>query len=180
ARSHCSIFVFFFSSRRRHTRSKRDWSSDVCSSDLPNTPLEETMTALHHAVTSGRALYAGISSYGPTATREAARIMRELGTPLVVHQPSYSMLNRWVEDGLLLTAADEGMGVVAFSPLAQGLLTSRYLGGDVPPDSRAGVGRPSWRQNMLSEEILERVRALNDLAVQRGQTLAQMAISWVL
>ena len=146
----------------------------------PDTPLEETMTALHHAVTSGRALYAGISSYGPTATREAARIMRELGTPLVVHQPSYSMLNRWVEDGLLRTAADEGMGVVAFSPLAQGLLTSRYLGGDVPPDSRAGVGRPSWRQNMLSEEILERVRALNDLAVQRGQTLAQMAISWVL
>lgn len=146
----------------------------------PNTPLEETMTALHHAVTSGRALYAGISSYGPTATREAARIMRELGTPLVVHQPSYSMLNRWVEDGLLRTATDEGMGVVAFSPLAQGLLTSRYLSGDVPPDSRAGVGRPSWRQNMLSEEILERVRALNDLAVQRGQTLAQMAISWVL
>ena len=146
----------------------------------PNTPLEETMTALHHAVTSGRALYAGISSYGPTATRAAARIMRELGTPLVVHQPSYSMLNRWVENGLLETTADEGMGVVAFSPLAQGLLTSRYLGGDVPPDSRAGVGRAGWRENMLSRENLERVRALNDLAVERGQTLAQMAISWVL
>ena len=120
----------------------------------PDTPLEETMTALHHAVTSGRALYAGISSYSPAATREAARIMRELGTPLVVHQPSYSMLNRWVEDGLLETAADEGMGTVAFSPLAQGLLTSKYLDG-VPADSRAGTGRPSWRENMLAPEVLE-------------------------
>ncbi|GHD25449.1 aldo/keto reductase [Nocardiopsis kunsanensis] len=146
----------------------------------PDTPLEETMTALHHAVTSGRALYAGISSYSPAATREAAQIMRELGTPLIVHQPSYSMLNRWVEEGLLATAADEGMGVVAFSPLAQGLLTSRYLGGDVPSDSRAGVGRPSWRQNMLGPEVLERARALNGIAEERGQTLAQMAISWVL
>ncbi|MBE2998890.1 L-glyceraldehyde 3-phosphate reductase [Nocardiopsis sp. HNM0947] len=145
----------------------------------PDTPLEETLTALHHAVTSGRALYAGISSYSPAATREAARIMRELGTPLVVHQPSYSMLNRWVEDGLLETAADEGMGTVAFSPLAQGLLTSKYLDG-VPADSRAGVGRPSWRENMLAPEVLERVRGLNSIAEERGQTLAQMAISWVL
>ncbi|MEV2278403.1 aldo/keto reductase [Nocardiopsis sp. NPDC049922] len=146
----------------------------------PETPLEETMLALHHAVVSGRAMYAGISSYGPAATREAARIMRELGTPLVVHQPSYSMLNRWVEDGLLAAAADEGMGVVAFSPLAQGVLTSRYLGGDVPADSRAGVGRPSWREHMLSDAILERARALNQIAAERGQSLAQMAISWVL
>ncbi|MEU0240267.1 aldo/keto reductase [Nocardiopsis sp. NPDC006198] len=146
----------------------------------PDTPLEETMGALHHAVVSGRALYAGISSYGPAATREAARIMRELGTPLTVHQPSYSMLNRWVEGGLLEAAADEGMGVVAFSPLAQGVLTPRYLGGEVPPDSRAGVGRPSWRDNMLSEEVLGRARALDAIASERGQTLAQMAISWVL
>ncbi|WP_431867597.1 aldo/keto reductase [Nocardiopsis eucommiae] len=146
----------------------------------PDTPLEETMLALHHAVVSGRALYAGISSYGPSLTRRAAAIMRDLGTPLTVHQPSYSMLNRWVEDGLLEAASDEGMGVVAFSPLAQGLLTSRYLGGEVPSDSRAGVGRPSWRENMLTEEVLGRARALNQIAAERDQTLAQMAISWVL
>lgn len=146
----------------------------------PDTPLEETMLALHHAVVSGRAVYAGISSYGPSLTRRAAAIMRDLGTPLVVHQPSYSMLNRWVEDGLLEATADEGMGVVAFSPLAQGLLTSRYLGGEVPADSRAGVGRPSWRDNMLTDEVLGRARALNQIATERGQTLAQMAISWVL
>lgn len=146
----------------------------------PDTPLEETMLALHHAVVSGRAMYAGISSYGPSLTRKAAAIMRDLGTPLVVHQPSYSMLNRWVEDGLLEATADEKMGVVAFSPLAQGLLTDRYLDGSVPPDSRAGVGRPSWRDNMLTDEVLERVRGLNTIALERGQTLAQMAISWVL
>ncbi|MFE9245340.1 aldo/keto reductase [Nocardiopsis sp. NPDC006938] len=146
----------------------------------PDTPLEETMGALHQAVVSGRAVYAGISSYGPSLTRRAAAVMRDLGTPLVVHQPSYSMLNRWVEDGLLEAASDEGMGVVAFSPLAQGLLTSRYLGGEVPEDSRAGVGRPSWRENMLTEEVLGRARALNQIAAERGQTLAQMAISWVL
>ena len=145
----------------------------------PDTPLEETMLALHHAVVSGRAVYAGISSYGPSLTRRAAAIMRDLGTPLVVHQPSYSMLNRWVEDGLLETAADEGMGTVAFSPLAQGLLTSKYLDG-VPADSRAGEGRPSWRENMLAPEVLERVRGLNSIAEERGQTLAQMAVSWVL
>ncbi|MGW9557185.1 aldo/keto reductase [Nocardiopsis sp. NPDC055551] len=146
----------------------------------PDTPLEETMLALHHAVVSGRAMYAGISSYGPSLTRRAAAIMRDLGTPLVVHQPSYSMLNRWVEDGLLEATADEKMGVVAFSPLAQGLLTDRYLDGSVPSDSRAGVGRPSWRDNMLTDEVLERVRGLNVIALERGQTLAQMAISWVL
>ena len=146
----------------------------------PDTPLEETMLALHHAVVSGRAMYAGISSYGPSLTRKAAAIMRDLGTPLVVHQPSYSMLNRWVEDGLLEATADEKMGVVAFSPLAQGLLTDRYLDGSVPPDSRAGAGRPSWRDNMLTDEVLERVRGLNRIALERGQTLAQMAISWVL
>ncbi len=146
----------------------------------PDTPLEETLMALHHAVVSGRAMYAGISSYGPTLTRLAAEIMHDLGTPLIVHQPSYSMLNRWVEDGLLEVASDKGMGVVAFSPLAQGLLTDRYLDGTVPADSRAGVGRPSWRDNMLTEPVLERVRALNEIASRRGQTLAQMAIAWVL
>ncbi|AFR10506.1 aldo/keto reductase [Nocardiopsis alba] len=146
----------------------------------PDTPLEETLMALHHAVVSGRAMYAGISSYGPTLTRLAAEIMHDLGTPLIAHQPSYSMLNRWVEDGLLDVASDKGMGVVAFSPLAQGLLTDRYLDGTVPADSRAGVGRPSWRDNMLTEPVLERVRALHEIASRRGQTLAQMAIAWVL
>ncbi|MET9782995.1 aldo/keto reductase [Nocardiopsis alba] len=146
----------------------------------PDTPLEETLMALHHAVVSGRAMYAGISSYGPTLSRLAAEIMHDLGTPLIVHQPSYSMLNRWVEDGLLDVASDKGMGVVAFSPLAQGLLTDRYLDGTVPADSRAGVGRPSWRDNMLTEPVLERARALHEIASRRGQTLAQMAIAWVL
>ncbi|WP_017583822.1 L-glyceraldehyde 3-phosphate reductase [Nocardiopsis valliformis] len=146
----------------------------------PDTPLEETMLALHHAVVSGRAMYAGISSYAPSLTLRAAAIMRDLGTPLIVHQSSYSMLNRWVEDGLLEAATDEGMGMVAFSPLAQGLLTSRYLDGSVPTDSRAGIGRPSWRENMLTEEVLGRARALNQIAAERGQTLAQMAVSWVL
>ncbi|MBB3035986.1 L-glyceraldehyde 3-phosphate reductase [Hoyosella altamirensis] len=147
----------------------------------PETPLEETMGALDQAVRSGKALYAGISSYSPSLTRRAADIMRDLGTPLLIHQPSYSMLNRWVEQGdpsLLETAHDEGLGVIAFSPLAQGLLTDRYLGG-VPAGSRAAAGK-SLSESMLSEGNLEYVRALNEIAASRGQSLAQLAISWVL
>ena len=147
----------------------------------PETPLEETMGALDTAVRSGRALYAGISSYSPEKTIEAARILREMGTPLLIHQPSYSMLNRWVEQGdpNLFSALEEvGAGSIAFSPLAQGLLTSKYLNG-VPEDSRAAAGK-SLEKSQLSEDNLRRVRALNDLAESRGQTLAQMAIAWVL
>ncbi|EAR26045.1 oxidoreductase [marine actinobacterium PHSC20C1] len=144
----------------------------------PDTPLEETMGALHTAVTSGRALYAGISSYSPELTREAVRIMNDLGTPLVIHQPSYSMFNRWVEDGLLDTADELGLGVIAFSPLAQGLLTDRYLG-EIPADSRAAKGG-SLQSGMINDETLGRVKALNDIAAGRGQSLAQLAISWAL
>jgi L-glyceraldehyde 3-phosphate reductase len=142
------------------------------------TPLEETMGALHTAVTSGRALYAGISSYSPERTREAARILAELGTPLLIHQPSYSMFNRWVEDGLLETIDELGVGCIAFSPLAQGLLTNKYLGG-VPEGARATRGI-SFKESMITEEALDRVRALNEIADGRGQSLAQLAISWVL
>ncbi|NMD56510.1 MULTISPECIES: L-glyceraldehyde 3-phosphate reductase [Tsukamurella] len=149
----------------------------------PETPLEETMGALHSAVTSGKALHVGISSYSAELTARAQEIMRGLGTPLLIHQPSYSMLNRWVEsdeDGasLLETAAAEGMGVIAFSPLAQGLLTDRYLAG-VPEDSRAAAGK-SLSGGMLSDDNLARVRGLAGIAAARGQTLAQMAIAWVL
>jgi L-glyceraldehyde 3-phosphate reductase len=147
----------------------------------PNTPLEETMGALDQAVRSGKALYAGISSYTPEQTRDAARIMRGLGTPLLIHQPSYSLLNRWVEDAspsLLEVLDEEGMGCIAFSPLAQGMLTDRYLQG-VPEDSRAAQHKSLFPQ-MLSEENLDRVRGLNQLAQNRGQSLAQMAIAWVL
>jgi L-glyceraldehyde 3-phosphate reductase len=147
----------------------------------PNTPLEETMGALDQAVRSGKALYAGISSYTPEQTRDAARIMRALGTPLLIHQPSYSLLNRWVEDAspsLLEVLDEEGMGCIAFSPLAQGMLTDRYLKG-VPEDSRAAQHKSLFPQ-MLSEENLDRVRGLNQLAENRGQSLAQMAIAWVL
>jgi L-glyceraldehyde 3-phosphate reductase len=144
----------------------------------PETPLEETMGALHTAVQSGRALYAGISSYSPERTREAARILSDLGTPLLIHQPSYSMFNRWIEDGLLDTLGDLGVGCIAFSPLAQGLLTDRYLNG-VPDDSRA-AREGSMSSTMLSDETLGRVRGLNDIAASRGQTLAQLALSWAL
>jgi L-glyceraldehyde 3-phosphate reductase len=144
----------------------------------PETPLDETMRALETAVKSGRALYAGISSYGPDKTREAAALLRELGTPCLIHQPSYSMLNRWVEQGLLEVLEQEGIGCIAFSPLAQGLLTTKYLNG-VPDSSRASRDG-SFRKAMLSERNLEQVRALNDIAGQRGQTLAQMALAWVL
>ena len=144
----------------------------------PDTPLEETMGALHTAVTSGRALYAGISSYSPERTRAAATILAELGTPLLIHQPSYSMFNRWIEDGLLEELGDLGVGCIAFSPLAQGLLTDRYLSG-IPDDSRA-ARNGSVQGSMINAETLGRVRALNEIAAGRGQTLAQLALSWAL
>ncbi|HET9548120.1 MAG TPA: L-glyceraldehyde 3-phosphate reductase [Desertimonas sp.] len=145
----------------------------------PDTPLEETMGALDTAVRSGRALYAGISSYNSARTREAAAILGDLGTPLLIHQPSYSMINRWIEDdGLLDTLDDVGAGCIAFSPLAQGLLTNRYLDG-IPADSRVATGG-AMGQDMLTEDRLARVRGLNDLATSRGQTLAQLALAWAL
>jgi L-glyceraldehyde 3-phosphate reductase len=144
----------------------------------PATPLEETLGALDSAVRQGKALYAGISSYSPRRTREAAAIMRQLGTPVLLHQPSYSMLNRWIEDGLLDVLGAEGIGCIVFSPLAQGLLTDRYLDG-IPAGSRASR-EGSLGRNLLSEQNLAKVRALNEIAARRGQTLAQMALAWTL
>jgi L-glyceraldehyde 3-phosphate reductase len=144
----------------------------------PDTPLEETLGALDTAVRQGKARYVGISSYSAARTKEAVDILRALGTPLLIHQPSYSMLNRWVEEGLLDVLAEEGIGCIAFSPLAQGLLTSRYLNG-IPDDSRAAQGK-SLSTDMLNDQNVGHIRALNDLARQRGQSLAQMAIAWVL
>jgi L-glyceraldehyde 3-phosphate reductase len=144
----------------------------------PETPLEETMGALHSAVRSGKALYAGISSYSAERTAEAAAIMKRLGTPLLIHQPSYSMLNRWIEGGLLHVLENEGIGCIAFSPLAQGLLTGKYLGG-IPEGSRASRNG-SLSSEQISEETLAHVRALGQIARRRGQTLAQMAIAWAL
>ena len=144
----------------------------------PDTPIEESMGALHTAVQQGKALYAGISSYSPKRTIEAARILRDMGTPLLIHQPSYSMLNRWVEEGLLDALNAVGSGCITFSPLAQGLLTDRYLDG-VPADSRAAQDK-SLFPTMLSDDNLERVRGLNFIARRRGQTLAQMAVAWTL
>ncbi|HXW86821.1 MAG TPA: L-glyceraldehyde 3-phosphate reductase [Streptosporangiaceae bacterium] len=144
----------------------------------PDTPLEETMGALDTAVRSGRALYAGISSYSADRTREAAAIMRRLGTPLLIHQPSYSLLSRWIEGGLLDVLGKEGIGCIAFSPLAQGLLTSRYLTG-VPAGSRASRDG-SLSRDQLTDANLAHVRALNQIASSRGQSLAQLALSWVL
>ena len=145
----------------------------------PHTPLEETMGALDFAVRSGRALYVGISSYTPEQTREAARILRGLGTPCVIHQPRYSMFDRWVEDGLLDTLGEEGIGCIPFSPLAQGLLTDRYLQG-VPADSRAGKPHGTLQREQVTEAQVAKVRRLNELAQARGQTLAQLAVAWVL
>ncbi|MEW2074258.1 MULTISPECIES: L-glyceraldehyde 3-phosphate reductase [unclassified Streptomyces] len=143
------------------------------------TPLEETMGALDTAVRQGKALYVGISSYDAERSREAAAVLRDLGTPLLIHQPSYSMLNRWIEtDGLLDVAQEEGFGIIGFTALAQGMLTGRYLNG-VPRDSRAAAGKslnPEW----LTDDMLHRLRALNDIAARRGQTLAQMALAWAL
>jgi L-glyceraldehyde 3-phosphate reductase len=144
----------------------------------PDTPLEETLGALDTAVRQGKALYAGISSYSAERTAQAARIMRELGTPLLIHQPSYSLLNRWIEPDLLDVVEREGIGVIAFSPLGQGMLTDRYLGG-IPEDSRAAQDG-SLRQSFINEENMARIRALNEIAARRGQALAQMAIAWVL
>lgn len=146
----------------------------------PETPLEETMMALDHLVRQGKALYVGISSYNSKRTREAVAILNELGTPCLIHQPSYSMLNRWVEEDNLLETIDElGVGSIVFSPLAQGMLTDKYLKG-IPADSRAGKHVGSFQQGFLSEEALKNISALNDIAQQRGQTLAQMALAWVL
>ncbi|NJQ03594.1 L-glyceraldehyde 3-phosphate reductase [Streptomyces zingiberis] len=145
----------------------------------PDTPLEETMGALDTAVRQGKALYAGISNYSPEQTREAARILRDLGTPLLIHQPSYSMVNRWPEDGLLDVLDEAGVGSIAYSPLAQGLLTDRYLNG-VPEGSRAAGSSPFLTAERITPEALERVRALGAIAERRGQTLAQLAIAWVL
>jgi L-glyceraldehyde 3-phosphate reductase len=145
----------------------------------PDTPLEETMGALHTAVQSGKALYAGISSYSPERTAQAAAILADMGTPLLIHQPSYSMLNRWIEtEGLLDTLEQVGAGCIAFSPLAQGMLTNKYLDG-IPEGSRASQGK-SLSPDLLSEESLAHIRRLNDHASERGQSLAQMALAWAL
>src|ERR671939_65871 len=144
----------------------------------PETPLEETMGALDSAVRQGKALYVGISSYSAQKTREAAAILRDLGTPLLIHQPSYSMLNRWIEPELLDALGELGVGCICFSPLAQGMLTDRYLDG-VPPGSRASLDG-SLSRGLLTDEALAKIRALSDIAVRRGQTLAQMALAWVL
>jgi L-glyceraldehyde 3-phosphate reductase len=144
------------------------------------TPLEETMGALDAAVRAGKALYVGISSYDAERTRQAAAILRDLGTPLLIHQPSYSMLNRWIEtEGLLEATAELGVGVIGFTALAQGLLTDRYLDG-IPADSRAARDTETFDNDWLNEETIERLRALNELASKRGQTLAQLALSWAL
>jgi len=144
----------------------------------PDTPLEETMAALDQIVRSGKALYVGISNYPAEQTRQAAQILRGLGTPCLIHQPNYNMFNRWIEDGLLAALRDEGVGSIVFSPLAQGMLTDRYLGG-IPEDSRAAKGG-FLKPAQITEDKLAKVRRLNDLAQARGQTLAQMALAWVL
>ncbi|MEU1312155.1 L-glyceraldehyde 3-phosphate reductase [Streptomyces cinnamoneus] len=145
----------------------------------PHTPLEETMGALASAVRQGKALYAGVSSYSSEQTREAARLLREMGVPALIHQPSYSMINRWTEDDALLdTLEDEGMGCIAFAPLAQGMLTDKYLHG-IPEGSRASRGT-SLDPGLLTEEVVGRLRGLNEIAQRRGQSLAQLALSWVL
>jgi L-glyceraldehyde 3-phosphate reductase len=145
----------------------------------PETPLEETMGALDHIVRSGKALYVGISSYSADETRKAIDILKEFGTPLLIHQPSYNLFDRWIEDGLLDVLRESGIGCIVFSPLAQGLLTNRYLK-DIPKDSRAGKGRESLSSQDVTSEVIEKVRRLGELAQQRGQSMAQMAIAWVL
>ncbi len=144
----------------------------------PDTPLEETMGALASAVRQGKALYAGISSYSPEHTRQAAAILAEMGTPLLIHQPSYSMLNRWIEESLVDTLGEVGVGCIAFSPLAQGMLTDRYLNG-IPEGSRASQGK-SLSPDQLSDKNLTHIRALDKIATRRGQSLAQMALAWAL
>jgi len=143
----------------------------------PETPLEETMGALDFAVKQGKALYAGISSYSAKKTKEAIDILKKMGTPMLIHQPSYSMLNRWVEDGLLGTLESEGVGCITFSPLAQGMLSDRYLK-EVPADSRAGKSGTALSKNLLTEKNLSNIKNLNEIANNRGQSLAQMALAW--
>lgn len=145
----------------------------------PDTPLEETMSALDYIVRSGRALYVGISSYQPEQTRQAAKILRELGTPCLIHQPSYHMFNRWIENGLLDALGEEGIGCIPFSPLAQGLLTDKYLAG-IPTDSRAAKPHGALKADQVTPEKVAKVQRLNELAQARGQTLAQMSLAWVL
>jgi L-glyceraldehyde 3-phosphate reductase len=146
----------------------------------PETPLEETMSALDHLVRSGKALYIGISNYPAEATRVAAQILRALGTPCLIHQPAYSIFNRWVEPELLATLRAEKIGCIAFSPLAQGLLTDKYLAGNIPSDSRAGKAHGFLRPAQVTEDKLEKIRRLSQIATNRGQKLAQMSIAWVL
>jgi L-glyceraldehyde 3-phosphate reductase len=145
----------------------------------PETPMEETMRALDHIVRQGKALYAGISSYTAEQTRQAAAIMRDLGTPLLIHQPSYNMFNRWIEEGLLDVLPQEGMGAIVYVPLAQGLLTDKYLKG-IPEDSRAAKPSAAFSAAQVTEDKVAKVRLLNEVARERGQTLAQMALAWVL
>ena len=145
----------------------------------PDTPLEETMSALDYIVRSGRALYVGISSYQPEQTRQAAKILRELGTPCLIHQPSYHMFNRWIENGLLDALGEEGIGCIPFSPLAQGLLTDKYLAG-IPTDSRAAKPHGALKADQVTPEKVAKVQRLNELAQARAQTLAQMSLAWVL
>ncbi len=145
----------------------------------PNTPLEETMGALDATVRQGKALYVGISSYSPEDTRRAAAILKDLGTPSIIHQPRYSMFDRWIEDGLLNALDDTGMGCIVFSPLAQGMLTDRYLKG-IPEDSRAAKSHGFLQKDQITPERLAQIKALNELAKQRGQSLAQMALAWTL
>ncbi len=145
----------------------------------PETPLEETMGALDYIVRSGRALYVGISNYNPEMTRQAAQILRQLGTPCLIHQPYYNMFGRWIEEGLTQVLEEEGIGCIPFSPLAQGLLTDRYLK-EIPPDSRAGKPGTFLKKEQVTEEQIGKVRKLNEIAQARGQTMAQMAIAWVL
>ncbi|MFP3122697.1 L-glyceraldehyde 3-phosphate reductase [Ectobacillus funiculus] len=145
----------------------------------PNTPLEETMGALDLIVRQGKALYVGISSYSAEQTDEAIRILNKLGTPLVIHQPSYSMMNRWIEDGLQDVLQENGVGSIAFCPLAQGLLTNKYLSG-VPTDSRAAKATGFLQEDQVTEQAVNQVRKLNEIAAERGQSLAQMALAWVL
>lgn len=145
----------------------------------PDTPLEETMGALDQIVRQGKALYVGVSQYPPQLMKEALSILKQLGTPCLIHQPRYSMLDRWIEDGLLDLLGDEGVGAIAFSPLEQGLLSNKYLNG-IPTDSRAGKDGVYFNENQITEDKLAAVKALNEIAQKRGQSLAQMAISWLL
>ncbi|WP_433619903.1 L-glyceraldehyde 3-phosphate reductase [Paenibacillus cellulositrophicus] len=145
----------------------------------PDTPLEETMMALDHIVRSGKALYVGISNYSAEQTAEAAAILKQLGTPLLIHQPSYSMLNRWIENGLQDVLDEQGIGTIAFTPLAQGLLTNKYLNG-IPEDSRAASPSVFLNESNITPDVLRKIRALNQLAAARGQSLAQLALAWVL